>query len=409
MRVTRIPGRVLGRGEGDVDQRHRLALPAFEGLHVAVVIGRGVDPVIGLRQAQFAGAALEAGIQAERRSGQFHLLEVGQQTGGLGGLARHQAGIGGHQSGAADDLRRAQFDAVLLQAHAHGAAVLDQDLVHAGVGEHLAAGGLDHRDDGLGHAHRAAHRVVAAGDVVLGDHGVHEEGRLARRQAVVAPLGGECADQLLVAGQPFEHFAGALEAVVRQPPAAQFGVEQTEGARHGLTGEELRHPRADLAEQLDITVDGGRFSGEVALHLGLELLAAGDVVDHLFAEDDAVVMIVHRRPVQVAVADHIEHPADHRPGFVHLADVVHAHVPLVAFALVAVGVAAGGVVLLQHADALAQLAQQGGGGQAADARADDDGVVVILSEAGAEAGAGAFHGVLSGGRFFVLVMQRFAY
>ena len=87
-------------------------------------------------------------------------------------------------------------------------------------------------------------------------------------------------------------------------------------------------------------------------HLGLEGVTPGQIGEGLVADHDVVVVLIHLGPFQLAVGDHIEHPADHRPRLVHFADVMHADIPLITAALVHMGVAAGGVVLLQHTDFL---------------------------------------------------------
>ena len=174
-----------------------------------------VHPVVGLRQAQLGGAAFKAGIQAQGWGRRFDLLQRRQQLVLRGHVGWDQAGVGRNQPGAADDLRCAQLNAVFLQAHAHGATVFDEDLLNPGVGEYVAAGRLNQRDNGRGDAYCAADREVAASDVVLGDHRVHHERSLGRRQAVVAPLRGEQADQLAVVGQAFEHFQSRFEEIIR--------------------------------------------------------------------------------------------------------------------------------------------------------------------------------------------------
>ena len=231
---------------------------------------------------------------------------------------------------------------------------------------------------------------------MLGDGGVHDEGSVRRRQAVVAPLAGEHGDQLLVLREAFEHGAGAHEAFLRHPEAPQRLVDAGDARRHGLAGEIGLHAVADLQHQPEVGVDGLGFVGEMLLQFGGEVLLAGDEVVVLVAEDDAVVAGVHRRPFELAVADHVEDAAQWRVRLVHLADVVHAHVPLIALTLVGVREAAGGVVLLQHADLAAQARQQRGAAQAADAGADDEDVVVACGATGPVALAGSFHAASPG-------------
>lgn len=91
--------------------------------------------------------------------------------------------------------------------------------------------------------------------------------------------------------------------------------------------------------------------------------------------DEAVVVLGHAVPLQLAAGEVVEVGADLRAG-VELPDVVHAHVPGGAVAPEGVSQAAGLRVLLQDEDPLARHAgEQSRGGQSPDAGADDDGVV----------------------------------
>ena len=74
----------------------------------------------------------------------------------------------------------------------------------------------------------------------------------------------------------------------------------------------------------------------------------------------------------------VEDRAQRRSGILHLADVVHAHIPLVAGAMEGMGESPRHVVPLQNQHALATvLREQRRGGQSADAGADNDRVPLV--------------------------------
>ena len=107
-----------------------------------------------------------------------------------------------------------------------------------------------------------------------------------------------------------------------------------------------------------------------------ELLLAGMSTKHLVADIEAVVLIVHRRPFQLSIRQEVEQFAG--PGLgADVADIVHPDVPLVAVALIGVRVAPGRVVLLEDADAPAEVTQHGGGRHTAHAGADNDRVITL--------------------------------
>ena len=77
--------------------------------------------------------------------------------------------------------------------------------------------------------------------------------------------------------------------------------------------------------------------------------------------------------MQLSVAQVIEEGAKLRGGVLYLAEVMHAHVPLVSGPAEGMRVATGRVVPLQHQNSFAAvLGEQGGRGQASDARTDNN-------------------------------------
>lgn len=289
----------------------------------------------------------------------------------------------------------------VVHEQAAGATVLDDDFFHARIGEDLAAGGLDARDDGLGDAPAAADGIEAAVHVVARDQRVDDERRLRRGQAEVAPLAGEHGDQLLVLRERFQHFArAAAEGFWQQAIQQQLRQFQLPGLEQARRREQL-HIAADFVEQLEVAVDGRLLRRKMLDQVGAEFVLAGDGLEDFIADKEAVIGLVHGRPVELAAAEEIHELARHR-GRAHVADVVQAHVPLVAAALVAVGVAAGRVVLLQHRHLPADGREQRRRGEAARAGADDEGIVRAVEAVGAVALAdavgvrAAMAGLLSG-------------
>ena len=95
----------------------------------------------------------------------------------------------------------------------------------------------------------------------------------------------------------------------------------------------------------------------------------------LVTQKDAIEMVVHRRPLELTVGDVIEQSPAHGSTAAHVADVMHADVPLVTVALVGVGVTASSIVLLEDAYAPAELGKQCGRRQAAHPGPYDDRVI----------------------------------
>ena len=220
----------------------------------------------------------------------------------------------------------------------------------------------------------AAHRVVRAAQVVAGDRGVDGEARLARRQAVVPELPGKNGDELLVLRELAKDVVGRLPRVLQVRAAEQRPGEARHGRRQrAVDVEEPRRARR-LADTRHVRLDGAALAGEILDHLVHEAPRAGDVVVGFVAEDDAIVDIGERRPLERAVGQLVEDAADDA-ALADLTDVVDADVPLVAGARERVGVAADAVVPLEHQDAAIPVPREAGrAGEAADARADHDGI-----------------------------------
>jgi hypothetical protein len=262
----------------------------------------------------------------------------------------------------------------VLHLHTADRAVLDQDAPHPGVGEHLAAGLLDFGNDGVGHAPGTAHRVIATVQVVTRDHRVHQEGRPFRRQAHIAPLPADRCDQVRIGGQLPQYLVrGSIQEGRRLQLPVGCRDRTLPGFQQPLHGQH-RRCATHFSQQLHVTVDGLLFSRKLRHQVVAELLLAGARTEHLVPDVEAVIFLVHRRPFELTVREEIEHPAGASPA-TDIANVMHANVPFVTRTCVRVRVAAGRVVLFQHADCPAELAEQRRRGQAADAGPDHQGVV----------------------------------
>jgi len=193
-RVPPFEIRVLRRREREIHDGERPGRIGLELRERAVVVVVRVDPVIGLRQAEFCGRRLEADVDAEVADARLHLRQQRVVAGGLRHLARQQARKRIDRAGIGDHAARLDLVPV-IHAHAARATVAHQDFLDARVGEHLAARRPDARDDGVRDAPRAAHRIEAAVQVVARDQCLDHERRAFRRQAHVAPLAREHRDQ----------------------------------------------------------------------------------------------------------------------------------------------------------------------------------------------------------------------
>ena len=285
-------------------------------------------------------------------------------------------------------------------AHPDGLAVFDQDFLHVRIGKDFAAALLDHRDNGLGHFRGAAHRIVATIEIMSGDQGVDDKAGVIGHQAVVAPLAGQGSDQFLVAGEGFQYFPGGAVEKVGGLAAGQIPERAGHQVRQYLGQGDTGHGLCHQGEIIQIAVYGLLFTGKLAFQFLGKSLGPGDQIDLAIADKESVVVIVHGRPLQLAVGNIVKQAAGQGVFGAHVANVVNPHIPFVAIAVIAVGEAAGGVVLFEHDHLLAHFAQAGGGGQAANTGADDDGVIGAVQAVGPVTstnaqgtGCGAAHGL----------------
>ena len=266
-------------------------------------------------------------------------------------------------------------------ANATHLAVAQQHFIDARVGEYFTARGTDAGQDRLADAPGPAHGIEAAVHVVSRDQGLHHERRALRRQPEIAPLARQHGDEFGVGRDLREDFPRrALEGAGQTPPQDRSRKRGSPGRQRAVERERA-HAARDFAQQFEVAVDCSRFTRKMGEQVVTELCRARDGIVGPVADEEAIVMRVHRCPGNVALCQEIHEPARHR-GATHVADVVHADVPLVAVALVAVRGTARRVVLLEHCNAPAEFGQQCSRGQAADAGADDQGVIRTIESRG---------------------------
>ena len=306
-----------------------------------------VYPEIGLRQTQRRGGFPDADVQAQMPDRGGYFIQLPAVALLAGDCCGEQAPEGVVDARIADHYRGVDLGAV-GHAHAAGAAVLNQDLVDLGIGEHLAATVLDYRDDSLGHPGRPANGVVRPVQVMPGDETVDDKAGLFRRYPAVAPLPGQHGLQHLVVGELAEHLVGGAVEVIRQQRFPGQFEQPGGGGGQQLLDTERVDGLADHRDALHIRVDRRLFPRKARLERLDVGLLAGQHVKALLAEKEAVVIVVHGSPLQLAVCYKVIQPAGHTPAAADIAYVMHSHVPLVTITAVTVGKAPGGIMLFQH-------------------------------------------------------------
>ena len=373
-----LEGGVLGRGEGEVDEREGSRRVAPEALEAPVLVGALVEPLVRPGEAELLGRAAQAHVEREVRGGRS---DAGQGREAGPPLLRHERAHRGRPAGVAHHHRRAHH-APAGEPDPGRTAVLHDHLLDVGRHRDVAAGRLDDRQDGRGDAARPAHRVGGAVQVVLGHEGVVAEAGERGGKPVVAVLPGQdgAEDRVLhVGGDDLARGpAGVAEEAAPHESAQQRGHAWRQGA-----GPEVRAGGAGAGLHLgQVGRDALPLRGEGRGEPLDEAIRSRREVELPIAHHDAVVDVGHRRPVQFTVRDVVEEAAQRASASGHLADVVHAHVPLEAVALEGVGEPAGGVVALEHEHPHPPPSRQHRrGAQAADSRADDHRVEGSLDRA----------------------------
>src|ERR1039458_8629544 len=371
--MTELEAGILGGGEREVDAGEGCVDVRGELGYVGVVIERGKNPQVGALQAECGVGLGESYVQADVGGGGLEGAELRAQGGDGGRVGRKQtlAGVGG--AGVTEDERGAEFAAV-GHADADGACTFEQDGGDLGAGDYGSAGLLDLRDHGGRDGARAACGITGSGEVMLGNGGVDGKAGLRGRQAIVAPLRREDADEFLVGGEAFQDFAGGAAGPAQGGRAHEAADEGRGGGRDGFfcivkSAEAIRG-----LDRGDVAVDGARFAGEGLEKGGAEAVEAGGEVEGAACDEEAVVHLGHGLPLDVAGGDVVEGATDGGVWVLDLTDVVQAYVPLVSGTAEGVGEAAGFVVALEDQDALAAVdCEQDGRGESTDAGAPADG------------------------------------
>ena len=214
------------------------------------------------------------------------------------------------------------------------------------------------------------------------NHCVHQERGLFGRQTHVAPLPADRCDQVGVVGQPAQNIIGIAVDGGRRLPFPVRGRKFTLPGFQQPLQTEHRGGAGSLGPQLHVAIYGLLFGRKLCYQIVAEFPLARAGAKHLVANVETVVLLVHRRPFELAAGEEIEQAAA-AGAAPHVTDVVHTHIPLIAGTRIGVRIATSRIVLLQHADLLAKLAEQGRRGQAADAGADYHGVVARRQAIGA--------------------------
>ena len=123
----------------------------------------------------------------------------------------------------------------------------------------------------------------------------------------------------------------------------------------------------------EVSIDGARFGGKGRLQRVAQARLSAHVVETQIADDDAIVNVRHRLPVEPALGEVLEQSAYRRSRFVYLSDVMETNVPFEPRAVKDVSQPTSRVVTLEHQYALARrFGEQRRSAQSTDARANDN-------------------------------------
>ena len=224
-----------------------------------------------------------------------------------------------------------------------------------------AAGRARSRDHGRRDRARSAHRVARPVKIVRRDRGVDGKAAFPRRQPVVAPLRGQYAHQLPIAGKALQHLARGLSCPAHVRRAHQAAGQRRHRRRNRL----LRIVESARAvaglHRCDIPVDGPALAREL-LPSGPPGSAPARRQSRTSGRRSGC---GRRHPASAAIA---RSPAvtwskarrDRGALILHLPDVMQPHVPLVSRPMKRVRESARLVVPLQHQHPLAARALPAG-------------------------------------------------
>jgi hypothetical protein len=191
---------------------------------------------------------------------------------------------------------------------------LDDNLLDVGADSYFSAVAFDQRRDAFSDASRASDGIAGAVEIVAGDEGVNSETALRGRQAVVAPLGGEDRDELLISSEAVQNIEGGLRSPAKERSAHETACQPCGNPGNGLFGEVESAGFLSGLHGSQITVDGGGFGREIVLQASAKPLQAGGKFKRPAAHQDAVVNVGHRRPFKLPVGEVVEGGAQRRGG-----------------------------------------------------------------------------------------------
>jgi hypothetical protein len=145
--------------------------------------------------------------------------------------------------------------------HADGGPVFQEDFRDAALGENNATGRFNHRDHGFRNGLRSTFRVPSAMERVVDDTGMDAKATLGRRQAIIAPLGGQQGFEFGIAKVAVQIVLGGLagdgtEGMDERP---EEGMEN--GGKRVQQGMGIE-PEGCLLDIDKLATDGDVFCGE---------------------------------------------------------------------------------------------------------------------------------------------------
>ena len=138
------------------------------------------------------------------------------------------------------------------------------------------------------------------------DHRVDDKARLGGRQAVVAELGGEHRLQGRVVRDLVKNIAESALGMAEKPAPHPRPGDQRSSARQGFLGKKGTGAADCLAHDLQVAVDGLGLVRKIQVHAVAPGFAPGNVLPASISDNDGVVDVTHRLPMQAAVTDVVE-------------------------------------------------------------------------------------------------------
>ena len=269
--------------------------------------------------------------------------------------------------------------APVRHTHSGGLIPVQNHLRHVGADDNVTAMVLNQRRDRIRDSRCASDGITGAAEIVRRDDRMHAEAALRGRESVIAPLPGEHANQFAIVRDARENVRSGAACPAEKSPAHQAASQPRRGTRNRFLREVRAGGLRGSEHGRDVAVDRRGIARKVLLHVVAEVVEARDEIVATIGEHHAVIHIRHARPGELPIGHVIKHAPHLRGRVVHLADIVHADVPLIAGAVKRVRVPSRRVVAFENENFLAGFrGKKRGSGEAADAGADDDRVPSIF-------------------------------